>query len=235
MAALLVGMSVAAVLMSALLPTWKTMARREKEAELVFRGEQYIRAIGQFQRRNGPGVLPPNLDVLVSQKFLRKKYKDPITGQDFDVLLPNTAAAQQSGQPSGGRGSAPQGRGTPVLPAQAGLVGAPATVGSGGRGGVMGVASKSKDTSLRIYNGRTKYNEWQFVYTEQAQAAGQGRGGPQPPNAGGPGGRGRQGGPGAPGAPFGPAGRGGAPYPSGGRGPSPGPEPAGPSFPRPQR
>ena len=32
-----------------------------------------------------------------------------------------------------------------------------------GRGGVMGVASKSKDTSIRIYNGRTHYNEWQFV------------------------------------------------------------------------
>ena len=51
MAALLVGMSVMAVLMSALLPVWSHMATREKEEELIFRGRQYARAIGLFQRK----------------------------------------------------------------------------------------------------------------------------------------------------------------------------------------
>ena len=85
MAALLVGMSVMAVLMGALLPVWTTMAKREKEAELVFRGNQYARAIGLFQRKfaNTP---PPTIDVLVEQRFLRKKYKDPITNDDFQPL-----------------------------------------------------------------------------------------------------------------------------------------------------
>ena len=46
MAVLLVGLSVAAILMSAAMPAWRQMMRREKEAELVFRGEQYARAIG---------------------------------------------------------------------------------------------------------------------------------------------------------------------------------------------
>ena len=73
MAALLIALSVMAVLMSAVMPTWKHAARREKEAELVFRGEQYARAIGLFQRRAGPGVLPPDIDSLVKQRFLRKK------------------------------------------------------------------------------------------------------------------------------------------------------------------
>ena len=50
MAALLVGMSVMAVLLGALLPQWTTLATREKEQELVFRGNQYARAIGLFQR-----------------------------------------------------------------------------------------------------------------------------------------------------------------------------------------
>ena len=77
MAALLVGMSVAAVLMTAAMPVWKQMTRRDREAELVFRGEQYARAIGLFQKRSGPGVLPPNIDVLVSGRFLRKKYQRP--------------------------------------------------------------------------------------------------------------------------------------------------------------
>ena len=56
MAALLVALSVMAVLASAAMPTWKQLSQREKEAELIFRGQQYARAIGLFQRRAGPGV-----------------------------------------------------------------------------------------------------------------------------------------------------------------------------------
>ena len=44
----------------------------------------------------------------------------------------------------------------------------------GAVGGIMGVQSKSKDKSIRIYNGRTHYNEWQFVYQPPAQAPGAG-------------------------------------------------------------
>ena len=91
MAALLVGMSVMAVLMGALLPVWSHMATREKEEELIFRGNQYARAIGLFQRKfaNTP---PPTIDVLVEQRFLRKKYKDPITNDDFQPIYANQAA-----------------------------------------------------------------------------------------------------------------------------------------------
>src|SRR5262245_54250160 len=78
MAALLIALSVMAILMTVAMPVWKQAARREKEEELIFRGRQYARAIGLFQRRAGPGVLPPNLDTLVQQHMLRKKYKDPI-------------------------------------------------------------------------------------------------------------------------------------------------------------
>ena len=39
MAALLVAMAVMAVLMSAALPVWRHEAQREKEEELVFRGQ----------------------------------------------------------------------------------------------------------------------------------------------------------------------------------------------------
>ena len=85
MVALLVAMSVMAILMSAALPAYHTMARREKEAELVFRGEQYARAIGLWQQKfaNQPA---PSIDVLVEQRFLRKKYEDPITNDDFQLL-----------------------------------------------------------------------------------------------------------------------------------------------------
>lgn len=222
MAALLVGMSVAAVLMTAAMPVWKQMTKRERETELVFRGQQYVRAIGLFQKRSGPGVLPPNVDVLVTGRFLRKKFKDPITNQDFDLLSPTQAAGQSGAaqQPATGRGFQPpasgQGQGR-VVGAQPG--GAP---GSGATGGVIGVASKSKDESLRIFNGRTHYNEWQFIYVQQAApgqggAGGAGRGGAgggvgggrgnQPPQPGGGVGAGR-GGRGGGAGPFGPQGGG---------------------------
>src|SRR5689334_15029727 len=68
MVALLVGMSILAVMMTVAMPVWRQAAQREKEAELVFRGQQYARAIGLFERKyaNTP---PPTLDVLVQEKF----------------------------------------------------------------------------------------------------------------------------------------------------------------------
>ena len=49
-------------------------------------------------------------------------------------------------------------------------------------GGILGVVSKSKDTSLRLYNNRDRYNEWVFIATQMSVAAGGGgRGGTQAP------------------------------------------------------
>ena len=174
MAALLVGLSVMAVLMSVLLPVWTTMAKREKEAELIFRGNQYARAIGLFQRKfaNTP---PPTIDVLVEQRFLRKKYKDPITNDDFQPLYANQRRSGPGGQPEPGQ---QQQRGTPAPPGgplpQPGF----GATGATAAGGIIGVTSKSKDTSLRVFNGRTRYNEWAFVHVQTSQRPGQpGQGG----------------------------------------------------------
>ncbi|HJU44727.1 MAG TPA: type II secretion system protein [Vicinamibacterales bacterium] len=173
MAALLIGMSVMAVLMGALLPVWTTMATREKEAELVFRGNQYARAIGLFQRKfaNTP---PPTIDILVEQRFLRKKYKDPITNDDFQPLYANQAmmpgVPPGKGSPTGGQqqqGAQPTPPGGQLLQSGFGSTGATAA------GGIIGVTSKSKETSLRVYNGRTRYNEWAFVHVQTSQRPGQ--------------------------------------------------------------
>jgi type II secretory pathway pseudopilin PulG len=173
MAALLVAMSVMAVLMGALLPVWTTMAKREKEAELIFRGTQYARAIGLFQRKfaNTP---PPTIDVLVEQRFLRKKYKDPITNDDFQPLYANQAMTpggqQQSGQP----------RGTPPPPGRQLIQPGFGATGATAAGGIIGVTSKSKDTSLKVFNGRTRYNEWAFVHVQTSSQPGQPGGGGTP-------------------------------------------------------
>ncbi len=238
MAALLVGMSVAAVLMTAVMPVWKQMSKRERETELVFRGQQYVRAISLFQKRSGPGVLPPDVDVLVTGRFLRKKFKDPITNQDFDLLSPTQAAGQSgAAQPPPGAGRGFQAPAPAGGQGQGRVIGAQGGAAAGGAaGGIIGVASKSKEESLRIFNGRTRYNEWQFIFVQQATpgqgggAGGPGRGGPGAPG-GGRGDQPQQ--PGGIGGGRGGQGRGGGPFgPQGGGQPPPQPGPFGPPRPR---
>jgi type II secretory pathway pseudopilin PulG len=181
MAALLVGLSVMAVLMGVMMPVWSHMIQREKEEELIFRGQQYARAIGLFQRKFA-NTAPPTIDLLVEQRFLRKKYKDPITNDDFQPLYANQ-------QPQGV--SSPAGSLRPGQTGSAELAVAPPAAiqgrtGPSAPGGIIGVTSKSKESSIKIYNGRTKYNEWAFVFIQTAQRPGgpgtqqPGQQGPQP-------------------------------------------------------
>jgi len=244
MAALLVGMSVMAVLLGALMPQWSTLARREKEQELIFRGNQYARAIGLFQRKFA-NTAPPSIDVLVEQRFLRKKYKDPITNSEFQPIYANQAVQGVTAPTGAARPGeqASENLGTPARQTLQSGFGSPGAAGATGAGGIIGVTSKSTDDSLRIYNGRSKYNEWAFVYVQTAQrlqGPGQnvqpGAGGQQRPGAfgmppgsfpgqrpGGPGGQGRPGGRGGQQGPFGS----GTSQPSRPPVPQPGPRPFG--------
>lgn len=239
MAALLVGMAVVAILITAAMPAWKQLVQREKEEELVFRGQQYIHAITLYGRKFA-NTQPPSVDVLVSQKFLRKKYKDPITNDDFQLVL---ATVQAPGR-GGGAGSttpggaAPAGAAASPAPRAATAPTAPSggsagTIGAGATGGIIGVTSKSKEKSIRLYNGRGHYNEWVFTYTPQ-QIPGAGA-----PGAGVPGGATGSRGTGGPnpfggasgGNPRGGGRRGGGPNPPGGRGPGTPPGGAGGASP----
>jgi type II secretory pathway pseudopilin PulG len=238
MVALLVSMSVMAVMLTMAMPAWNTLAKREKEAELIFRGQQYARAIELFSRRY-PGALPPNLDVLVQQKFLRKKFKDPITGKDFEPVRLDASGAVPGAVPSqepGGRGgTSPRGSAAPPRPAQSSARGGSmAPAGGGAVVGIVGVVSSSTDTSLRLFNGRSKYTEWIFQYTARTQTPGAGG----VPGTAAPGLRGGQPqqGPGSPGigrSPQ-PGGRGGTDLPSGRGGPGGPARGGGPMFPPPQ-
>lgn len=134
MVGLLVGIALLTISLSVALPVWRTMILREKEAELLWRGQQYDRALQLYRRKTGaPG--PPNLDVLVKERYLRKKYKDPIANDDFELVPLGAPNAPGVRQPRRGFGQ---------------LIG--------------GVRSKSKKRSLRVVNGKQVYNEWQFTY-----------------------------------------------------------------------
>ncbi len=69
---------------------WHTQVRREKERELLFVGDQFRRAIGQYYERSpgGDKRFPQSLDELLldkrypaTQRYLRRVYPDPITGK----------------------------------------------------------------------------------------------------------------------------------------------------------
>ncbi len=213
MAVLLVGIAIMGIMLGAAMPVWHQMMQREREAELIFRGNQYARAVGLYQRKNG-NAYPPSLDVLVQGKYLRKKYKDPMVQDGVFQLVP--AGAMQAGQvgvtmPGSQGGRSGQGSTSPFasrLDAQG-----RAQFGSSQPSGtqtvvtaIAGVVSKSTEKSIRMYNGRDHYNEWFFTYQGNLN-----RGVVVPGGRGGRGGRGQ--GPGrggftGPGSGFGPGGRG---------------------------
>lgn len=61
--------------------------RREREEELIHRGVQYRRAIRAFTKKTGRfPVRIEELDNTDGMRFLRKHYKDPITGKDFKLV-----------------------------------------------------------------------------------------------------------------------------------------------------
>ena len=159
MAALLIAIGLMAVFMSAALPAWRQAAKREKEAELLWRGRQYDRAIQLFRRRYGaPG--PPSIDALVEGRFLRKKYLDPITGREFELRPVTAMGTVQEGegdeQQADGRGrSRRRTRRSPPTPTASRR--APAQL-------IGGVRSTSKERSIMVLNGRTRYSEWDFAY-----------------------------------------------------------------------
>lgn len=199
LAALLVAIGILSIMMLVALPTWRHQAQRDKELELIFRGEQYARAINLYRQKLA-GAFPPTLEALVEQKFLRRLYKDPITGEDFLPILANSAAGAQAMAEAGPQGSvaaAPQPGQNPP-PGGAGRRGQPMTVPTpdgGGRGrgqspfpgagqgssigsgrqggpaaGIIGVMSKSTAQAIRLYNGRDRHDQWLFTYMSVRQS-----------------------------------------------------------------
>jgi type II secretory pathway pseudopilin PulG len=74
---------------------WEQIAQREREAELLFIGHQYRRAIGLYYDST-PGAVkryPQSLEDLLkdprqpaTQRYLRKLYPDPLGGKQWGVV-----------------------------------------------------------------------------------------------------------------------------------------------------
>ncbi len=73
---------------------WQNVMLRDKEEELLFRGDQYKQAIERYYNAiPGKPQYPHSIDDLIQdtrtpagKRYLRRKYKDPFTGEDFVPL-----------------------------------------------------------------------------------------------------------------------------------------------------
>jgi hypothetical protein len=68
-------------------PTIAFEVRRDREEEMIHRGVQYSRAIKRYVKKTGR--FPSRIEDLENTnniRFLRKRYKDPVTNKDFKLL-----------------------------------------------------------------------------------------------------------------------------------------------------
>ncbi|MGC8916404.1 MAG: prepilin-type N-terminal cleavage/methylation domain-containing protein [Thermoanaerobaculum sp.] len=150
MVAVVVAMAVMAIMMGVAVQTVTFQRQREREEELIFRGNQYVEAIRLFRARNGR--FPLTLKELAEAKprVLRKVWVDPMTGQAdwVPVFL---------GEEGAGTGGIGIGIAIPTPPPGEERK-------TEARGPIVGVRSRSCQESIKVYEGRTRYCDWKFVF-----------------------------------------------------------------------
>src|SRR5882762_3584114 len=78
----MVALVVAAIALGAVVQSWSTTWRRDKEKELIFRGNQYVDAIIAYRKEHG-GQFPLTLEDLYKPgprrlRYIRQLYREPI-------------------------------------------------------------------------------------------------------------------------------------------------------------
>jgi len=179
-------------------PRLAQQIRRDREEELIHRGTQYARAIKRYYKKFGhyPASIA-QLEDTNRLRFLRRRYKDPMTengewrlihvGEAKVVPKGALPPAGQSGLVGATPAAGPSAPGS--QPGETPAVGTPAAamstpVSSGptfGGGPIVGVASMSKQASIRVLNDKDHYNDWEFVYDPRLDLTAQ-----QPQQAGAP-------------------------------------------------
>jgi type II secretory pathway pseudopilin PulG len=121
---LMLFVALLAIAAIAVLPEITFQIKRDREEEMIHRALGYSRAVKRYYKKFGR--YPSRIEELENTnniRFLRKRYKDPITGQDFKLLHLSDIMLNSGpvlGQPAGALNSnVPQGAGLPQ-PANAG-------------------------------------------------------------------------------------------------------------------
>ncbi len=83
---------------------WQNVMLREKEEELLFRGNQYRSAIERYYYSKAPNAYPQSIEDLLTdnrtatgRRHLRQKFKDPMTGEDFELIRDMTKGNRITG------------------------------------------------------------------------------------------------------------------------------------------
>jgi len=185
--------AVMSIFMALAVQSWSWIKQRENEEELIFRGREYVEAIARYHQKFNS--FPPDIETLEKLKFIRKLYKDPMTRSGkWKALRPDsvveTGAAGQINQPGANNnkngdeedqdnqpGQIPTGfgntNGSQTSSSQSGEEEASAEEDknsdeepeSDTTGPIVGVVSRSKKTSIKVYNTQTTYNKWYFIYS----------------------------------------------------------------------
>src|SRR5262245_56413620 len=187
---LLVGLMVLIAVMLIMLTvagqSWTFLARRDAEAELIFRGEQYAAAIEFYKKENG--TYPLELDALSKEgphrhRYIRRLYREPLAkdgkwgklylspdGKGFlnpyasrrldpfaaDGLGPADLPGQQ------GQGRTPWGKQDRDVPpgyTAAGLLGLDERGGEMQGMPIVGVVHKEKEAGVKIYKNQASLND----------------------------------------------------------------------------
>ena len=183
----LIGITLLGIGLTAAVTLWTRVVQRDREAELLFRGEAIVRALERF-RQARPGTLPETLDELVEAKYLRRAWLDPMTGAEFRILRAGApAGAAAVGGVGAPRPTNPAGEEEPP-PASDERAGTSADGAEAGEAatGITGVVSTSDLLGFRSYQGARRYSEWRFE-TQVGGAAGAAASGNREPS-----GRGRE-------------------------------------------
>ena len=182
---LLFAVSILSIGLIVAVPVMQTQSQREKEEELLFRGNQYVEAIRLYQLKK-PGTFPSTLEELVEEKCLRRLYRDPMTSHgEWNIILPYQRGAMT--QPRQARRS-PQNpfertsqRQTGRAPQEGSSRAAQAARGSAASiqkiyivpfsaltsvdyPQIIGVVSSSDKSSFKIYMDSDSYDKWLFFH-----------------------------------------------------------------------
>lgn len=128
---LMLFFTVLAIAALAVLPDVVHQAKRDREDEMIHRELQYSRAVRRFFKKFGR--YPTRVEDLENSnniRFLRKRYKDPVTNKDFKFLRMGDPALIQAGF---GQNMGP---GAGLMPGQGGMI--PQNLGGNAGGRVPG-------------------------------------------------------------------------------------------------
>ena len=180
MVALMAGIAIMLILSTVAVQSWTDVARRDKEAEMMFRAQDIVRALKRFQADKGK--LPTEFKELIEpgskgQFFLRQLWKDPLVkGGKWQFVYASPAGGlfdpTVPAAPPGGEGTLPGSSPSLLNPAQPPGGSATGTGtdflnpgdGSGDPTGlpIAGVKTRCKDKPFRKYKDKTEYSDWVF-------------------------------------------------------------------------